>query len=704
MSKWKESPDGKYIIRDYHCQKFDVIVKSTKYRSLLISRRHMVTLATILDQSWNEYKQFVTAHYYDGANKNELGVTMSSFGHSLCSLPWLPSTSNSLNRGPEVYIDSELNRHLLHSHVPYLAAKITDSDFLQFLGVNISFNDDNLLKFLKRWSKRKNFCTSLDHMRNVYLCLYRKSSEYGASSSIVDSFKNGELVFVPNARWEKRKTDVKGCFYSVSKVCWYDQTKVLDHKLDHEKELPSHLPRILSLYYHDPHDLIKIAFIRFGVQENLDLQSLVDLLEFNASHRPTPNVGDLESFRSIAEVVCSTVCSSSQNKAMYREEGHVVDQQLVDFFVRKVTNLRVFPSQSKKWVTLRGLFWNDKSEIAKHFSQSDEVHFLQWPLKYCENLYSLLPSFVQLCNIPQLSNCYSLRVTPGSTVWQSDELREMLYHMIPLIQRYLFSHHSEEHKRLEHSLGIVAYLDKLQILSSLELKGLYVIEVDGKEKVSEPTAIKQCSLEDDALYVVTNTSGKISNKLSLVDVLIRMFFREIANTVTEIRPFLTDLVVNDPRSEEEISDIVAKYILKDLPQDSTRWNVNPPTLTLLPDEKIVEQNEPSELSSHEERDCVTQEDPTSQFCTKQLSTKEDATLHEIASEIKTSTSEVCSHSVRQCTARDVLVVSQVDHFQSTPFTTQGTHQTLKRRIDQPVSPDKRRRLESSVYAKFRYSS
>ena len=545
MSEWKRSPDGKYTIRDYCCKEFNEIVKSVKN----LSQQNMVTLATMLDRSWNDYKQFVTAHYCDGANINELGATMSSFGHSLRSLSWLPSTSRSLLKGSEVYLDSEVNRHLLHSHVPYLAAKITDSDFLQLLGVNISVSGECLLEFLQEWSKQRGeqpFCTSLNHMRNVYLCLYRKSSEYGASSSIVDTFKSGELIFVPllNSQRKSRKTDVdvEGRFCSVHKVCWTDRTTVLYNKQHNGEELPSHLPQVLSFYYHYPNDPIRLAFIKFGVQEDLKLQSLIDLLEFNASHSLNPEIGDLENFRSIVEVVCSTVCSSSQSTTMYREEGHVVDQQLVDFFIRQVRSLRVFPSQSKKWVTLRGLFWNDKIEVAKHFSQSDEVHFLQWPLKNRENLHGL-PSFVQLCNVPQLSNCYSLRVTPGSMVRQSDELREMLYHMIPLIQRYLFSHHSEEHERLEHSLGIVAYLEKLQILSSLELKGLYVIEVDGKEKVSEPTAIKQCSLEDDALYVVTNTSGKISNKLSLVDVLIKMFFREIVSTSTEIRPFLNDLVI-----------------------------------------------------------------------------------------------------------------------------------------------------------------
>ena len=109
-----------------------------KKLSQQISRQCMITLAMMLDRSWNEYKQFVTARYYDGANKNELGTTMSSFGHSLRSLPWLPSTSNSLLKGSEVYLDSQGNRHLLHSHVPYLAAELTDPDFLQFLGVNIS--------------------------------------------------------------------------------------------------------------------------------------------------------------------------------------------------------------------------------------------------------------------------------------------------------------------------------------------------------------------------------------------------------------------------------------------------------------------------------------------------------------------------------------------------------------------------------------
>ena len=326
----------------------------------------------------------------------------------------------------------------------------------------------------------------------------------------------------------------------------------------------------------------------------------------------------------------------------------------------------MFPSQSKKWVTLQGLFWNDKDEIAKHFSTSDEVNFLQWPQKN-ERLRGLLPPFAQLCNIPQLSNCYTLRVTPGSMVRQSDELREMLYHMIPLIQRYLFGQHSEEHERLEHSLGIVAYLERLQILALLDLKGLYVVEVDGKEKVSEPTAIKQCSLQDDALYVVTNTSGKITDKLSLVDVLIKMFFREIIGTAMEIRSFLIDLVINDPRSEEEISDIVMKYKLADLPQDSTKWNIKPPISKC---KKIAEQNEAARISLDKKsmpresansgrlkswppkafvHNPVTPEGPKRRVKTfsssqEQQATEDVITLHEIKGSLPTNRKESVVHS------------------------------------------------------------
>ena len=296
-----------------------------KKLSQQISRRCMITLAVMLDRSWNEYKQFVTARYYDGANKNELGTTMSSFGHSLRSLPWLPSTSNSLLKGSEVYLDSQGNRHLLHSHVPYLAAEVTDTEFLQLLGVNISVNDDRLFEFLQQWSKHRGeqpFCTSLDHMRNVYLYLYRKNSGYESSSSIVDAFINGELIFVPlsNTRWKNRKADVEGRFYSVHKVCWCDQTTVLYRRQDNEEELPLHLPRVLSLYYHGVNDPSRFAFQQFGVRENLSLQNLIDLLEFNASHRPNPDISDLECFRSIAEVVCSTV-SHSVPLAMHEEEG-----------------------------------------------------------------------------------------------------------------------------------------------------------------------------------------------------------------------------------------------------------------------------------------------------------------------------------------------------------------------------------------------
>ena len=619
------------MIRDYCCREFDGIVKSMEGKPSQYSCPRMSRLAKLLDELWHEYGQYIIASYHDGTNINELGKTMSSFGHSLRVLSWLPTRSPGISpllKGTDLYQDSAVNRRVLHHHVPYLAVELANSDLVKHLGVNVDVSEERLLRYLQQWatpSGGEPFCTSIKHMRNVYLNLHRKSAEYALTAEgnfIVEAFRTGELVFVPlaNTNWKhNRRNDVSGHFYSVHRVCWRDRTTILYSEEMDGREIPSHLPRVLSSYYHygaerDVNDLIRTAFCHFGVEEDLKIQNLIDILEYNASHNPSPETRDVELFRNIADVVVATIYVHPQSFGppgdyMAEEQDRVMNQNLADYFLGKIKNLKVFPSQGKKWVTLKGLFVNDKDEIARKFAKTEEIHFLQWPSGKSKKHGPELPNdFTQLCNMPQVSCCASFRVTPRSQVRQSDELREMLYHMIPLIQRYLFSKHSEMHDQLERHQGIAEYLENLQVLSILELKGLYGIKVDGKEYVSEEIAIKGCSLQDDSstLYVVTDTSGQFTNKMSLVDVFLQMFFHEVGDT-SEARYFLNDLVVNNPQSEDAKSEIVQRFELSDLPEGSKRWNVKPPKplLVMEASKERVEDAEVAEVFPENDEKDVT---------------------------------------------------------------------------------------------------
>ena len=629
-----------YTVRDYYCHEFEEVVKSVEGLLPQIQVQQMKALAVVLNSSWSQnYKQFVTASYYDGSNTKELGSVVSSFGLSLRVLPWLPAVSLfnhpydiPLLKGSEVYQDSVEIRRLLHSHVPYIGVDVSDGDFLKHLGIRVSVSAERLLDYLRQWAKSgegKPFYTSVEHMRNVYVFLWLKSEEIHASNFIRDAFSEEELVFVPISTRQagsRLEEDVKGCFLSVHKVCWLDKTTVLFNRQRFNKDIPAHLPRILSFYYIrelEPSDQkIRGAFDHFGVAEDIKLQGLIDLLEYNASHSPTPDANQVENFRSIAEAIASTIdrCRllASGFPEMGEEAGYVVDQAMVDHFHRNVKQLHVFPSQGKKWVTLKGLFINDQDEIARQFVNSEGINFLQWPLppKRRRRADDALPNaFTEsICNIQLLSRCITTRVTPSrGMIMPSSELQEKLYHMIPLIQRYLYSRHEQEHKELEQHQGIGEYLRRLKCYSTLELKCLYVIEVGGEEVVSEESAVKGYWLEDDpelpALYVVTSTSGKITDKVSLVDhVLIRLFFQRVADKM-EARSFLTDLVMNDPRSDEEKTEIADRFKLPDLPPELKHWNVEaPPDLKPPKEIENAEDDDITEESQVEEEPAETADD------------------------------------------------------------------------------------------------
>ena len=682
------------MIRDYCCREFDGIVKSMEGKPSQYSCPRMSRLAKLLDELWHEYGQYIIASYHDGTNINELGKTMSSFGHSLRVLSWLPTRSPGISpllKGTDLYQDSAVNRRVLHHHVPYLAVELANSDLVKHLGVNVDVSEERLLRYLQQWatpSGGEPFCTSIKHMRNVYLNLHRKSAEYALTAEgnfIVEAFRTGELVFVPlaNTNWKhNRRNDVSGHFYSVHRVCWRDRTTILYSEEMDGREIPSHLPRVLSSYYHygaerDVNDLIRTAFCHFGVEEDLKIQNLIDILEYNASHNPSPETRDVELFRNIADVVVATVYApppSFRPAGDYMAEEHdrIIIQNLAKYFLSKLKNLKVFPSQGKKWVTLKGLFINDKDEIARKFAKTEEIHFLQWPSgKSKKHGHELPNDFTQLCSMPQVSSCASFRVTPHGEVRQSDELREMLYHMVPLIQRYLFSKHSKKHDQLERHQGIAECLENLQILSTLELIGLYGIEIDGKEYVSEEITVKGCSLHDDlnALYVVADTSGQFTNKMSLVDVLLQLFFHEVGDNF-ETRSFLSDLIVNNPRSEDAKSEIAQRFELSDLPKGSKRWNVKPPKPLLVTDvsEEKVEDDEVAGLYPENKKNDVPVEsaDDTNLKAWPQRASVCDVTQKRPRRHDRASSSSQENHTARDdvITLKDIINSESAQEYQS----------------------------------------
>ncbi len=230
-------------------------------------RGQMQKLVELLDKNWdNFYSQKLEAHVYDAKNDQFLEITVpSSFSKYLVQQPWLPSTiqpssgDRFLYKGSELYNQSSTEvQKLLHTHAPFLDAKLQSAEFMKHLKIHSSISRLHLLEYLVAWSKMasaqsseggKGFSTSMDHMIAVYSFLLEN-----AGQDVIDKFteESSSLIFVPNRldKSIKSSDDVDGRFISVHDACWMDPTSVLYKKQElNWSSLPETLPKVLSLHY-----------------------------------------------------------------------------------------------------------------------------------------------------------------------------------------------------------------------------------------------------------------------------------------------------------------------------------------------------------------------------------------------------------------------------------------------------------------------
>ena len=568
----------------------------------------MTALVNMLDQCWDAiYKQFVNATYHDGSNTHELGTTMSTFGRTLATKRWLPAVNkcepyqaSPMLRGNELYYDSETNKRLLHHHVPYLGSELKSYDFGQHLKIKMYVSASTLLNYLQQWSRRDTFTTTIDHMINVYIFLARENN--------VEFFEN--IVFVPSIEdWRYSQTDeviVKGRFLSIHNVCWADKTTVLYNMLKNRVIIPSHLPQVLSFFYYNKDEAIfrniKHSFEALRVEKGLKLQSLVDLLEFNASLTPNPEQKHVDDFRSIADAVVGTVMNRLET-----DQSATEDESKQSFFLSKIKDQPIFPSTTKKWATLETLFIDDRPEISKQFSNST-VHFLDWSTKKDERTRrDDLPNyFTEICRIPLLSKHVDMSMNPSS-IRPFEDLQWKFHHMIPLIQCYIIAHlpHFQKPSEIEYHSGIQESLRRLQIFSTIEISCTYSIKDKGI--YSPAVQIKQCRLGQDmtspVVYAVVNIDGKILEKSSLVEVLKLLFLPDCEDQ--RFLFFLQELIMNEPCTTEEKQDVMEKHGLNDIPEEIPEWYITPPKqphIEEVEEDSDIEEDEDEEDEEKEEKD------------------------------------------------------------------------------------------------------
>lgn len=554
----------------------------------------MLELVKLLDKLWDEeYKRCAYARCYDGSNTTYIGgdtTVPSSFHKALKDLPWLPAIyfpsrqpygkDSQLFRGRDLFDGSKANQALLDCHVPYIAVDLKNHSFLELLQVKCSINADEMIAFLQEWSKASTipgtqFRASIAHMTAVYTFLYTSSYQgVMGGQDIQDKFSSSDLglIFVPDEYNSSISSaeHVVGHFYSIHNVCWMDRSTVLYAKQKWNHSLPPELPKVLQLYYgvsEEQYQEIKIAFQHFGVREVPTAAAYINTLQHIGSLAAIPEKHHISDFTSIA-LHLSLVCM----------EGHITPQ----FLEQSLKERKVFPSHRGLWVSLDScLLERDDAQLAKHFAECEDVHFLQWSAELFQKKSSkrYQPSreeheeerkhFIEVCGIAKLSDVIETRVEPKGTVMPLESLRKQLSIMVPLIQKYLIANEELLYQSLQQE-NIKEKLSKMLIFSVIGLDCLYSIHHHGisihSPTMSSPGSEFTDSTEEDTatLYVA---ASKVESPKCLVPTLIKIFtgkkigFQDTRNFETLVKDMLLspteeiESILSDPNySFAEVSD------------------------------------------------------------------------------------------------------------------------------------------------------
>ena len=262
-------------MKDYYSPELDDLIKHANNKNAQCVAQ-MRNLCTILGQMWEgRFKHYCTTEVLD-KDRNALCETETSFSVLLRTAAWLPAMrttsipeqNGSIRQQKEtvlmkpsvLFMRSEAIENVLSHKVLYVDVN-TDSamnTFYQFLGLKNKVSTEDLKSYLLDWCSRENeeepatFCTSLQHMKNIYLYL----SNNLTGLELQNLFRDNPVYFVPETETRRvspsESDEVCGKMLYRYDIWLEDPTKLFDKYRQLLKDLHSDICQkktIVSFYW-----------------------------------------------------------------------------------------------------------------------------------------------------------------------------------------------------------------------------------------------------------------------------------------------------------------------------------------------------------------------------------------------------------------------------------------------------------------------
>ena len=437
---WPQSPDGQYKIFDYTCPEFLAVVGSVSSLQVSVQKERMKSLIDLFNHYWDmTYNGTTKAKVVDGGSNNEICETESTFYMEMKRTAWIPAIEKyhqgteakvaGLYRPEKLFLNEKKAKQLLHCHVRYADATITNWNFIKCLGLVTPdiITEEFMLDKMKGWSGlsaktpaavHKHFTTSLAHMSSVYHYLLGLSQVGDRQDQIRGFFHQERAFFVPNCMVDSRRKAhdlVTGSFFTFEEVCWEDKTRVLSNILGSAGESMVPGPKLLCEVYvclgdNECRSLWKLFQDKLDLQKTPTITGLLDVMEYIAGRERIPRISALQQIQSLYIAVNDKVRKAAEEEAYttarnenpslpttlakFQSEnpGKTVEELLLDEGVELniceskeahsvrsyIANKVLFASLKQEWVSIdhRPMI-NDHQQVGTMIAHLPRVHFVK---------------------------------------------------------------------------------------------------------------------------------------------------------------------------------------------------------------------------------------------------------------------------------------------------------------------------------------
>ncbi|KAL3859496.1 hypothetical protein ACJMK2_009715 [Sinanodonta woodiana] len=613
---WPKSSE--YVIQDFTCKELTALILTNKFFDGPVYQQQMRDLCEFLDHEWdNKYSRYTVTQVCDSSG-SRLRETETSISIALRTLTWLPARRTKLTpqRNGEVlvstevlmmqpsslYIRSPLVEKLAGHNVLYVEATLSpESSFSQFLRLKNSLDIETVKNFLLEWSARTIvdepavFCTSLQHMKNVYSYLYSELSH----KQVQDLFRDNPVIFVPdrNVSFSLQSDIVAGKMLSRLEIWIEDRTGLFDKYRSLLEEFYSEIckKRTVSHYYIDKTDILELFSREMNINHQPQAMEYAELLTLITGVYSAKDPKILPDIFHIYSVIGRLLSSAPEGMDQFTAQMVLkTNKENMGKYLRKQ---KVLISKCNVWVCPDDFpMIADNLEWEKMFKDKETVCFLQIEEKMAQQLIrgrnisgrseeynkEMVQLFLEICGVKKLSECVEMHHTT-ELVQECPQLQLYIHQIISTLQQYLASRYPsiyQTHDKMKDVLKDSRFfqVEKLEVVYSLR-NHPSVIEIRQEKCIIKPPVFY---VQKDHVESIPEINRELA----------RVFSQRNPECNTALRSFLLELhSIVKGGTEDTVEDLLQRHgvdIKADPIPEEELWDV--PELDI----QIIEVNQDEE--------------------------------------------------------------------------------------------------------------